>query len=55
VGMLQTLQVVSTAINSWISPPISEKHLRNHGKSEDAPEKRRNTRKKKESKQMFFH
>jgi len=32
MGMLQTLQVVSTAINYWISPPISEEHLRNHGK-----------------------
>jgi len=39
--MLQTLQVVSTVINSWIPPPISEEHLRNHGKIEDAPEKRR--------------
>ena len=28
--MLQTLQVVSTVINSWIPPPISEEHLRNH-------------------------
>jgi hypothetical protein len=34
------LQEVMSTINSWIPPPISEQPLRNHGNSEDAPEKR---------------